>query len=191
MRRFAFSLLPLFFLTLFWGCEPATEQTAEEPSTAKPPEKLLPRPFTAEQIRDEWIPGFQLKMLRRLSEAQDLEQWTVVTADEEGAEIEYASLDAEGNVVGDPRVERTTWTALRDHASFPVDQASREEVTRTTELGELTGWLYTVKDLEAGTVTEFFFAKDLPGAPVDFRMKAADLVVMELRQVERSRPKGA
>jgi len=193
MRHPAYHFLPLAFFTLLWGCESTTDTHTEpandeETDATKAQPETLPLPFTAEQIRDEWIPGLQLKMLRRLSEAQELERWTVLTADAAGVEIEYVSLDTLGNVVGEPRVERTTWTALRDHASFPADQALREEITRTTDLGELEGWLYTMNDPEAGTVTEFFFAKDLPGVPVEFHMRAEDLVVMELRQVERSRP---
>lgn len=193
MRRPAHEILCLTLIALLWGCQPAQDTASEEADdqaateTPAAPE-ILPQPFTAEQIRDEWVPGFQLKMSRRTSEALELERWTVVAADDEGAEIEYATLEESGAVVGEPRVDRTLWTELRDHASFPAQQATREEATRTTELGELDGWLYTVTDPEAGTVTEFFFAKDLPGAPVAFSMRTGDLVVMELRQLERFRP---
>jgi hypothetical protein len=185
-RRF----LILLFPAIFWACDSPPATVSEAPNTEESPAtpEILPQPFTAEQIRDEWIEGFQLLMHRRSNETAERERWTVVGWDKEGAEIEYISLDDEGQPTGEPRVEPSTWVELRDHASFPAANATREEATRETALGTLDGWLYTVNDPDQGTVTEFFFAQELPGAPVEFRIMADDEVVMEMLQVERHRP---
>lgn len=149
---------------------------------------ILPRPFTAEQIRDEWVPGLTIRFRRTTPGEVKLERWTVVAADEEGAQIEFTVVDASGNTVGQPDVQRAGWVELRDHASFPAQRASRAEATRETPLGLLDGWLYTVRDDEAGTVTEFFFARKFPGAPVLMRTTRAGEPVLELTQLERRRP---
>jgi hypothetical protein len=151
---------------------------------------VLPTPFTADEIRDEWIEGFQLVIERRSPSEERLERWTVISADEDGALIEYAEIDAFGAVTGVPTVRRSSWRELRDHASFPADRASRERVVRTTPLGELDGWLYIVRDDESGTVNQFFFASALPGAPVAMEMLEDGTTLLALEQIERFRPEG-
>jgi len=149
---------------------------------------ILPRPFTAEQIRDEWVPGLTIRFRRTTPGEVTLERWTVLAADEDGVAIEFAGIDGAGNPVGRPEVRRAGWVELRDHASFPADRATREEATRETPLGLLDGWLYTVRDDEAGTLTEFFFARKFPGAPVLMRTTRGGDPVLELTQLERVRP---
>jgi len=150
---------------------------------------ILPLPFTAEQIRDEWVPGLAIRFLRRTPEGETRERWTVLAADEQGVEIEFAVLDDAGNPAGQPMTRRSSWEELRDHAAFPADRASRAEATRRTPLGLLDGWIYTFADDSTGTVTEFFFARELPGAPVYLRTRRDEALVLELVQVERHRPR--
>jgi hypothetical protein len=149
---------------------------------------IVERPFTAEQIRDEWIPGFRLLMRRRYPEDTRIERWTVVAADEEGVEIEYATVAEDGSVVGEPTTKRSTWIELRDHASFPADHSSRQRVSRSTALGDFEGWLYRVADPEAATIQEFFFVPELPGAPLHVRVFEGESTVFELEQTARLRP---
>ncbi len=182
---------------LLWGCD-----TAPTPSPANtPPEtdavagsappaqaELLPTPFTADKIRDEWVEGLTLVMHTRTSGGESWDRWTVVTSDPEGADIEFAPIDAEGNAAGETKTERTAWTALRDHAKYPTDVATREEATRETALGQLDGWLYRVQDQATGSETELFFARQFPGAPIEMRMSKDGVVALEMTQVERQHP---
>jgi len=202
------SFLPALLACLLFGCgapapddggagEPP-EPSAPPPADAGPPAQaetedsgFLPTPFTAEQIRDEWIPGLTLVMKTDTAEGGALERWTVVAADAEGAEIEFLQIDAAGHPAGEARVTRSGWVELRDHASFPADWATREAATRDTALGKLDGWLYRVPDEAAGTVTEFFFATSLPGAPVHMAVLKDGQPVMTLAQIERQRPSPA
>lgn len=168
---------------------PPVTEPATEPAEATPGDpSLLPWPFTAEQIRDEWVAGLTLVMRTDSPEGGALERWRVVAADAEGAEIEFQQIDATGKAIGEPRAARSTWVELRDHASFPADRAIREEVTRDTALGELEGWLYLMPDEATGTVKELFFAHSYPGAPLQMRVLKDGKPIMALAQIERQRP---
>jgi len=147
---------------------------------------LVRRPFTADEIRGEWVEGFRLLIRRTTPEGASVERWTVVSADDEGAEIEYAALDEDNNVT-ESAVRRATWVEVRDHASFPAATATREWVTRSTGLGTYDGWLYRVSG-DGGVVEEYFFVPSLPGAPVQMKIVTGDHTVFELEQVSRLRP---
>ena len=186
-----------FLLPLTLGCsseapDPQPEPTGEatELSRELDPDNptLLARPFTAEQIRDEWIEGFHLIIRQSSPNGEAVERWTVVAADPDGLEIESAALDRGLQVVGEPTVVHSGWVELRNHASFPADRARREWTSRTTALGALEGWLYTVADEEAGTVSELFFAASLPGAPVQVTVRRGDETLADFEQLERFRP---
>jgi hypothetical protein len=149
---------------------------------------IITRPFTAEEIRDEWEPGFRLLIRRSSPEETRMERWTVVSADDEGADIEYATIGNDGSVVGEPSVSHSSWTELRDHAAFPAAHSSREWTSSSTALGDFEGWLYRVADPSAATVQEFFFVPSLPGAPVEMRILEGDEIVFALEQTERLHP---
>jgi hypothetical protein len=178
------------------GCNkpPTTTQTPGSEATSPPVEidvgeaAILEQPFTADEIRDEWVPGLRLLIRRSSPDGEVLERWTVVAADDDGADIEYAVLDEAGQVVGEPQVQRSGWAELRDHASFPAAISSREWITRSTALGTFDGWLYSVQDDTIDTVNQFFFVPSMPGAPVYMRTVEGDDVVFELEQTARLRP---
>jgi hypothetical protein len=149
--------------------------------------EMLEAPFTAEQIHDEWIEGFTVIIVRSSAGETRRERWTVVAADGDGADIEYAAVDDDGAVLGEPVTARSTWNELRDHALFPKIAATREWTTRDTAFGRLEGWLYRVTEEEPGTITELFFAASLPGAPVQMTTYEDGGAVSNLEQVERFR----
>jgi hypothetical protein len=181
-------------LVVWIGCGPAPEREGaveqEQPRIdgGAAEAESLPRPFSADEIRDEWIVGFQLKLRRVMRGTESVERWTVVSADSDVVEIESVALDDDGNVLGEASLARSTWVELRDHATFPAARAEREEATRSTTLGTLDGWVYSVQEDDEGTVSEFFFAKNFPGAPIEMRTTRGDELIMELVQIERHRP---
>jgi hypothetical protein len=148
---------------------------------------ILVRPFTPEQIRDEWVPGLRIMMRRTSPEGTRIERWTVVAADDQGVDIENAAIDDGGSVIGEPTVARSTWVELRDHASFSAEHSTREWVSRSTALGDFEGWLYRVTEPGVGSIQEFFFAPELPGAPVQMRILEDEATVFELEQTARLR----
>jgi hypothetical protein len=149
---------------------------------------VLVRPFSDEEIRNEWIPGFRLLMKRTYPEETRIERWTVVSADDEGVEIEYADIADDGSVEREPTVSHSEWTELRDHAAFPAAYSTREWVSRETALGYFEGWLYRVAKPGTAVISEFFFVPELPGAPVQMRTLEGDTIVFELEQTARMRP---
>lgn len=105
-----------------------------------------------------------------------------------GADIEYAAIRADGAVLGEPVIARSTWVELRGHASFPAAIATREWTVRETALGTFEGWLYRVEEDGTREVNELFFASALPGAPVHITTFDDGDEVFELEQLERSSP---
>jgi hypothetical protein len=199
-RHTAELIVVLFLMTL--GCGGGEDPSGNrEPgddfdvaaTTASPVElepgdpSLLRRPFTADEIRDEWVEGFRLLIRRSTPAAVKIERWTVISADDEGAEIEYATLD-ENNNVSQSAVQGTTWVELRDHASFPAATTTREWVTRSTGLGTYEGWLYRVTGVAGTAIEEYFFVPSLPGAPVEMKILDGDTTVFTLEQMARLRP---
>jgi len=189
MRHAAPSVLIVLLLAFACGggAAPSAPPAASVDLDPEDP-TIVVRPFTAEEIHDEWVPGFRLLMRRSYPENTRLERWTVVAADDEGVDIEYATLADDGTVEGEPTVTRSAWTELRDHASFPASHSTREWVSRATALGAFEGWLYRVEDPNAATVQEFFFVPTLPGAPVHMRILDGEATVFELEQTARLRP---
>lgn len=198
MRRVA-ALVPLAAaVAMTVGCGvafvehvPAAEPTASperlEGVTDPSDPSRLQTPYTAAEIRDGWVEGLEVVMRRWTPDGTVRERWTVVEADEAGCVTRIERLGPDGEPAGEPISGRSTWEELRRHASFPAERAQRRWVDRETALGALEGWIYTVEDPDAGTVTEFFFADRYPGAPAWMGVRAGDDVIMELEQVERRR----
>ena len=189
MRRHASLFLALTLLGFGCGGGGIPGEQAEALVDLDPDDpSILMRPFSADEIRDEWIPGFRLLMRRTSSEGTQVERWTVVSADDEGVEIEYATITDDGSVAEEPSIARSGWVELRDHASFPSSHSTREWVSRSTALGDFEGWLYRVAEPGAALVNEFFFVPSVPGAPVHMRTLEGDTTVFELEQTARLRP---
>jgi hypothetical protein len=183
--------LVLILLWLAFGCgggDSPIEQVQSPVDLDPEDPTILMRPFTAEEIRDEWVPGLRLLIRHSYPERTRIERWTVVSADDGGAEIEKATIADDGSVEGEPSVSRSSWTELRDHASFPASHSTREWVGRSTALGDFEGWLYRVADPDAATVQEFFFVPTLPGAPVQMHILEGEEIIFELEQTARLRP---
>jgi hypothetical protein len=184
---------PFFFVSvlLILGCGGGDSpvELVHAPADLDPEDStVLMRPFTAEEIRDEWVPGLRLLMRHSFPEETRIERWTVVAADDEGVDIEKATIADDGSVEGEPSIARSEWFELRDHAAFPAAHSTREWVSHSTALGDFEGWLYRVADPDTAVVREFFFVPALPGAPVQMRILEGDAIVFELEQTARLRP---
>jgi len=164
---------------------PASSQATVELDASDP--TILKRPFTAEEIRAEMIEGFSVVVRRSTPDETSFERWTVVAADDEGVEIEYATVAENNALVDEPSTTRSSWIELRDHATFAADASTRVWTSRSTALGNLEGWLYRVEQ-DDGTVHEFFFVPKMPGAPIQMRILEGQTTVLEFEQLERLRP---
>ena len=200
-------LIPLIAVLALFGCgghgghgghdghDASVHDAGEHPEEAATgaavaEQELLPHPFTAEEIRGEFRPGLIIELQSAMPQGEARMRWTIVAADAETVQIDYQPIDGEGNPIAPSQVNPATWVELRDHASFPAATATREWVSRETALGQLDGWLYTVPDAPSGTVTTYFFASSLPGAPVQMRTEKDGQLVMEMQQVSRRHTEG-
>ncbi len=92
MRRHAATGLTLVLLAIGCGGAGSPGEQLEAVVDLDPDDpSILMRPFSAEEIRDEWVPGFRLLMRRSYPERTLIERWTVVSADDEGVEIGFTS----------------------------------------------------------------------------------------------------
>jgi hypothetical protein len=146
---------------------------------------MLAAPFTAEQIREAWVVGLNLRLRRMTPDGEGEERWRVLEADADGCSIEFATIDDSGELTSKV-VRRSSWTQLRDHAVWPKAIAERERGSHETAHGALEGWWYEVYNDQSGTTTRLFFADEMPGAPVWMRQSRDGEKVMELEQLGRS-----
>jgi hypothetical protein len=180
------SRIALLALWPILGCAGEPAEDRRVPATpAVAEEETLEVPFTAEQIRAEWRPGLTLVLHFAYPDREEWQRWVVVEADEEKAQIDYLPLDSQGQAIGAPERAPSRWTELRDHARFAANESRRERARRATALGELEGWLYRVHDPEAETMTDYFFADELPGAPVWFQSRMGERVILTVNQIAR------
>jgi len=162
----------------------------EDPSLAEPP-AILPRPFTAEQIRQamplgtEYVFGMSGE---RAGEATVT--WNVSAHDEQGVTIAYEAQTPDGPQP--TQTETLPWKQLEEHASFPQEFTTRTEGPITVKAGTFDAPIYTVTPPQARppVVETFHFARSLPGPPVLHEVREGDTVVhrMELLSHQKGGP---
>lgn len=135
-------------------------QAKQQPS-APPPQAneagMYPTPFTADQIRDATKAGRTYKYKIEAEGSPSGERvMTFVKVDAEGADL----------VTDGSAPKRVTWEELRKHAEFPKPVVSTRSEKTTTPAGTFDCVVYVVQS--PGEIRTFYFAKDLPGAPVLF-----------------------
>lgn len=154
-------------LAATYGACHRTRPAAPEPAAVV---DTLPTPFTADQIRDAMPAGAGLTMVLTEGGATSTQEWTVLAADDTAMMLRVVTTDAEGAVTEE--TSTAPWTALRDHASFPVGAATRRRATTNSDLGMLEGWQYEVT--VDGHVSTYFFADAHPGPPIFFNTRLPD-----------------
>lgn len=120
------------------------------------PGPKYPTPYTAEQIRAATKAGRTYRYRVEASGKPPSERaLTFASVDATGAEL---VTEGEGK-------KRVTWEELRQHAEFPAAIVRTREERVTVPAGTFDCIAYVVLG-EEGEASTFFFAKDLPGAPV-------------------------
>lgn len=183
-RRIAGSLAPpvclvislAALLAFAWGVEPCAAHDGEH----------WPTPYTAEQIRDAWYEGFWLETEIVTAEGSSFER-TVVTAHSPGqVTLRVTVFDGAHQPLGEPVDVVATWEELRLHAEFPRARADRTRHRAETPLGPVEGYLYRVDGERDGEVREYFFSRDHPGPPVQYRTIRDGEVLFAAGQVARA-----
>lgn len=162
----------------------APEPEAETEVPAIESGAILPPPFTAAQIRDA-TPAGRTYVFRLTAAGRPPRERTMV----------FDSVDDEMALIrtdegGGGGMQSTTWEALEEHAHFDASLATRERTTLTVMGLQMEAWLYVVSGEDPGGpyVERFWFALDLPGAPVVWEREAAGEVVFRNELVGHEPP---
>lgn len=138
-------------------------RTPPEANRMKP--GFAPTPFSAEQIRKALPRGSWIKLRNETPGGPPTEiTFNFLGGTKTNAMIETSIKDDNGVVIGKPETSGSSWKELQSHASFPETSARIKCGRIRTFKGDLDCWLYEVR--EGGTVTRYWFAKELAGPPV-------------------------
>ena len=147
----------------------------------------LPTPFSAAEIRDAFQPGREVRSrLIRPGEEPVVRVRRSISADAEGGVYEFWTESADGRRLSEPVRDRSTWLELQGHASMPADQTEIEDVTIDVPMGRYAGRRYTRTN--GDEVDTFWFAMELPGAPVKFEQRVRGELVFSSTALEDRRP---
>lgn len=148
-----------------------------------------PTPFTAEEIRDGSPAG---RVTTTLSfdrgEQPYLQINRFLTVDEEGADCVGERHSTDGTRLGEVEPYRATWAQFQAHASFPADVTTVTDETITVGLGPHQCWCYTVRGADG--VSEFWFAKTMPGMPVKVVVRDEAGVAHTSEMIQNEMPEG-
>jgi hypothetical protein len=146
-----------------------------------------PTPFTADEIRGGCPPGRTTRLrVDVVGETPFHRISRFVECDETGATTERSRLSLDGSPLAEPEVDRVTWRDLQAHASFPAEDTTIESERIETAIGELDCLRYTVRD--GATEEVFWFAKDLPGLPIQCLTRTNGQVVTTVSVVDNTNP---
>lgn len=146
-----------------------------------------PTPFTADEIREGCPPGRTVRFRVGVpGETAFLRVSRFVECDATGATIERSRLALDGSPLADPQADRMTWRDLQAHAAFAAAGTTIEPERIVTAIGELDCLRYTVRD--GATEEVFWFARDLPGMPVQWLTRQDGQVVSTVSVVANTVP---
>lgn len=172
------TLLVIGSLLALASCGAASE-TSPEPrpeassgggdEVSQPGEPLAELPFAAQAIRDATPAGRTYVFRFEEDGAQRFERWVFERVDERGFTSTSTPVDEDGQPTGPVERAEGTWDELESHAHFPAARTTITNAQLTIPLGAFRCRLYTVtSEDEQGreVVSRYWFAVDLPGAPV-------------------------
>jgi len=167
---------PLILVAVLLAAPAAAQDQAESmPTDASPP-------FTAAQIRDATNEGRTYVFSMTDGEGNVMHRRMRFTdVGDAGARMEGAMVDADGNVLGEPRASQPSWDELVGHATYPAANTVISDGEITVGAGTYDCMVYTVTD--GSEITRAHFARDLPGAPVSMVVEVDGVVVSRMELV--------
>ena len=146
----------------------ATATGPGEPRAAAPSEPIAQVPFTAAEIRAATPAGRTYVFRFDQGGERRFERYTFERVDDAGFSSASTPVDENGRPVGETRRREGTWEELESHGHFPAERTTIVNAQLTIPLGSFRCRLYAVTSQEDGreVVTRYWFANELPGAPV-------------------------
>lgn len=140
----------------------------------------FPTPFSAKELKSHCPVGrtstYQIIQSGKPTVFQTVE---FTPRPEDKATFRQVLKTAAGDMIGEAVLAEATWEQLQSHASFESERTAVTEEWHTIEAGKFACYRYTVQGKE-GVVSEFWFAKNLPGPPVHMVQKRGDEILMEM-----------
>jgi hypothetical protein len=154
---------------------PALPSAQSAPAGVAPPvpgdppsTELAPAPFTSAQIRDASRPGrtwvWYVEVAGRAAVRRRV---SITKVEPERAEMESAVLDDTGKEIERTPPRSVAWDDLRKHGEFPKAKLTTREEVIKAPAGVFACLVYVVQEAP-DEVTTYYFAKQLPGAPIYF-----------------------
>lgn len=171
-----------YLLTACGGSRPPAVQPALASAVPAPAADIAPMLFTVDQLR-AGNPQGRVIELRMQEEGKPtvVEHWEFSAVDADTATIHAITRDETGKVIAD-ETGTSKWTELHQHGAFPAAATTIEEdVSVTVPAGTFVTQLYTVTQGDA--TRRFWFAKELPGPPVQFETERGGKVVMRAQML--------
>lgn len=178
----------MWLAPMLLACGGSLEPLPPAPTAAKS-EDHAPWPFTAEQIRDAMPVGTKLvyRMTPGGKDPYD-EHWEVTAATPETGTIAARLVKPEtGELLEDQGAGTSTWTELRDHATFLKRATTITEATVTVPAGTYRTRRYTIR-ADDGSVRVYDFAPALPGPPVSLVVTKGEATTWQMSLVRRTSP---
>jgi hypothetical protein len=137
--------------------EPSTPASVASSQPSREANATFPTPYTAAQIRDATRAGRAYTWRVEVNGKPALERT-----------VTFTQVDADGaELVSDGSPRRVSWEELRQHAEFPRASVTTRDEKVTVPAGSFDCVVYVVDGAD-GEASTFYFAKELPGAPVLF-----------------------
>jgi len=144
-------------------------------------------PYTPEQIRDATPVGrtYRYRIVREGKPAR-VDEMRFTRVDAQGADITSTSREEPG-AASEPKTKTVTWAELRAHGEFPRAAVTVTDEATDTPAGHFSCMVFTLKNPDKGEVSRFFFAHEIPGAPVFYYTEIAGKRVMAATLIEHRR----
>ncbi len=129
-----------------------------------------PTPFSADELRDSCRAGvWRLYRVEARGRAPSYRILRFELASKAGVIVVSSMTDMKARPFGEQRRLKVLWKGLQSHASFPAGATTIRTEKHVTPAGVFECWRYDVKQRVEGRSEHkrFWFAKKLPGPPVD------------------------
>ena len=153
-----------------------------------------PTPYTTDELRKACRTGvWRLYRVATTGRPSSYRILWFKRADKAGAVVVSAMTDMKGRPFGEQLRLKVLWKGLQSHGSFPAGATTIRTEKRTTPAGTFDCWRYEVVRRVAGRreVRRLWFAKKLPGPPVDLVRRVNGKVVQRMTLVGRGRSRSA
>ncbi len=143
-------------------------------------QEMAEPPFSADEIRDATRPGRRYTFRQESQGNVTYNLMEFLNVGEDSLLMMTTQLNGEREPIGEPATKPATWAELESHAHFPRAHTTIEDAEIEVPAGTFACSLYTVAEPGAVMAQRYWFAKDLPGAPVKVEVEVEEKIVFTM-----------